>query len=31
VPGGPEPMTNGLGSFKPLTVVDKSAMAGAIG
>src|SRR5437773_12050435 len=23
VPGGPEPMTNGLGSFRPFTVVAK--------
>ena len=23
VPGGPEPMTNGLGSFRPLTVVAR--------
>src|SRR5262249_26042329 len=27
VPGGPEAMTNGLGSFKPLAVVERLAMA----
>src|SRR5687767_11226386 len=26
VPGGPEPITNGLGSFRPLTVVSSVAM-----
>src|SRR6201746_2238036 len=27
VPGGPEPMTNGLGSFRPSTVVASVGMA----
>src|SRR6187551_3428244 len=27
VPGGPEPMTKGLASFRPLTVVSSVAMA----
>src|ERR1044072_2922996 len=26
VPGGPEPRTNGLGNFMPLTVMDRSMM-----
>ena len=31
VPGGPEPMTNGLGSFRPSTVVLRSAMVSLFG
>src|SRR5476651_949140 len=29
VPGGPEPMTKGLGSFRPSTVVASVGMAGS--
>ena len=31
VPGGPEPMTKGLGSFRPLTVVSSVAMTHSSG